>query len=188
MTPLSFIPPQYQVAARIAVTLLLVALGVAAGWTINGWRLEAALADVKSEHALAVADSRGRTIAAQKKADAEQQLLAGLLSAIDTQYHADLTEKQHENDLLRADVAAGRRVVRIAATCPSGAADVPQAATSGRVDPGAGAVLDAEAGQAVLDLRAASIRVDRKLAACQVALRCITGQGACPAPDSPTSP
>lgn len=179
MNPLSFIPAAYQVWVRIAVLVVLVGLVFGAGWKVKGAMDGAAIADLKTQHAQLVADATARSLTAQKKADADHQALATSLAQSSATYHEDLTREQHANDLLRADVAAGTRSLRIDATCPGRPADVPQAAASGRMDPGAGAVLSAAAGQAVLDLRARITDTEHQLGACQAAVKCITGQGAC---------
>lgn len=187
MNPLSLIPPQYQLLARIVVIVLLAALCFGAGCKVTSWHDASAIADVRVEHANAIADATARGNAAQKKADAERDEKTAALAVIDQTHHDELRKSEHENASLRADVATGTRVVRVAATCtdPRGPAGVPQAAASGSVDPGAGATLDAAGGQAVLDLRTGAGRVDAQLPACQASLACLTGQGPCPAPASP---
>jgi hypothetical protein len=175
------IPPQYQLAARVAVLALLAALCFATGWTVNGWRLERDVADVKAAHQQAVADAGARALAAQEKAQADHEALAGRLADQSAAYHEDLTRREREIDILRPSVVAGTRVVRVAATCPAAADPVPEAAPGGRLDPAAGAFLAPADGQRVLDLRAGIVRKEGQLAACQAAVKCLTGQGACPA-------
>lgn len=187
MNPLTFISPGLQVYARIAAVFVVAFACASAGWMLRGWKDGTEIANLKAQHAPAIADAAGRSQAAQKKADADHAELASRLSDSESRYHEDLTRSLHENDSLRTAVATGARVVRVAGTCPGRPGDVPQAAAGGQLDPRAGAVLDAAGGQAVLDLRAGAIRADRKLAACQAAVKCLTGQGACPAPDSPSS-
>lgn len=184
MNPISFIPGAYQVYARIAAFIIVTFACVSAGWMLRGWKDGTELADQKVKYETAIADAAGRSQAAQKKFDAEHAQLTTDLAASSGAHHEDLTRAEHANDLLRADVAAGTRVVRIAASCPDRSGDVPQAAAGGRVDPGAGVVLSAPAGQAVLDLRANIIASEHQLAACQDQVRKITGQAA-PAPKDP---
>ena len=182
MNPLSLIPPGLQLWVRIAALLALAIAGIAAGVKVTEWRLSGDLQALRAEHAQTVADAATAAAAAQKKAQADHDALAAQLAGLAATYHEDLMREQGANDLLRADLAAGRRVVRVAAACPDRVAGVPQAAGGGVVDPGAGAVLAPETGQAVLDLRADAIRVGAKLAACQAALGCITGQRPCQNP------
>lgn len=188
MNPLSIIPAGLQVWVRIAVLVALAFACAAVGWIVNGWRLGADLQALKAEHAQTVADAAAKTLTAQKKAQADHDALAAQLAAQSATYHEDLTRAEHANDTLRASVATGTRVLRIAATCPAAPDHVPEAAAGGRVDSGAGAVLDPAAGQAVLDLRAAITGTEHQLAACQAAVKCLTGQGACPAPSASSTP
>lgn len=181
MNPLAWIPAPWLIWVRIAVVVLLAGLCFGTGWKVKGVMDGAELADVKAQHAQLVADATARTLAAQKKADAEHQLLADHLAADSSDRFKELNRREREIDTLRPAVADGSRVVRVAdATCPGGPGDVSKAASGGRVDPAAGAVLSAAAGQTVLDLRASITGTEHQLAACQATVKCITGQGACP--------
>lgn len=163
--------------ARIALCLALFAAGGVAGWTVDSWRLAAKVADAKVGEANLRADVSGRALAQARVATAQRDALAGKLSTLDAQASANLRKMQDENETLRAGVRAGTRVVRVAgAVCPERTADVPQAPAAGGVDSGAGAVLSADAGQLVYDLRARIIRTERKLSACQGAAQALTGQ------------
>lgn len=184
MSFLDLIPAQYRLAVEAALLAAALLAAGACGWHVKAWKDGATIADLKTQHAQAIADANTRTLAAQRKADADHEALTAQLAADSAAYHEDLTRREHAIDLLRPAVAAGTRVVRVAGTCPRSPAGVPQAAAGGRVDPGAGAVLAADAGQRVLDLRAGAERFDVKLRACQQALIRMTGQRA-PAATTP---
>lgn len=81
--------------ARLALAAALVVVGIAAGWTANGWRLGAELADLRREHAeqsaQAVLDAGTRLIEATTRGDALQFRLAEAEAARDTA----LQETQH---------------------------------------------------------------------------------------------
>ena len=180
MNPLSFIPGPWQVWVRIAALVALVLLGAGVTWKVDAWRYGSEIAALKAEHAQTVTDSYKAAQAAQARAIADRDKLAGQLAASSASYQSDLTRKEHENQALRTAVASGTRIVRVNdATCGAAGDDLPEAASGGRVDPSAGATLTAAGGQRVLDLRAAAGRVDTKLAACQAAVKCLTGQGPC---------
>lgn len=182
MNPLALIPAGLQVYARIAAMVLLVVAGVLIGWTVQGWRLGTDLASLKAEHAQTITEAYKGALAAQAKAQADHQALAADLAIQSATFHEDLTRRERAIENLRPAVAAGTRIVRVAATCPAAPDHVPEAATGGRMDSGAGAVLAPDAGQAVLDLRAGAERFSTKLAACQAAVIRLTGQ---PRPAAP---
>lgn len=173
---MNLIPPQYRLLAALVLLAVVAALGFGGGWAVNGWRLGTQVATVKQQHAQAVTDATTATLAQFKTAVAERDALALKLAGIDRAYSDQLRSKQSENDNLRNAVRTGTRVVRInGASCnPAGSANVPQAGAGSSVDSGSGAVLGADAGQAVLSIRAGALNFDAKLSACQSALSRIT--------------
>ncbi|MDC9591696.1 lysis protein [Xenorhabdus sp. XENO-10] len=72
-----------------------------------------------------------------------------MLHELDTKHTQRLAHAKTEIDTLRADVAAGRRKLRIKAVCPS----VPETVTSGSVGDGTPVELTGETGSTVLDIR-----------------------------------
>lgn len=176
LNPISLIPAPWLVWLRIAALLLVVALVFGAGWKVKGAMDSETIADLRVEHANLVTKATAEHDAALRKVQADHEALAGQLATSSANFHEALTRSEHANDLLRADVAAGTRVVRVAAACPGKPGDLPEAAAGGRVDPAAGPVLDPAAGQAVLDLRARILATETQLAACQDAAVKVTGQ------------
>jgi prophage endopeptidase len=162
--------------ARLAFVAIVVAICGFGVWKVKGAFDAKELGELKLEHENTVLAATQKTLAAQAKADADHQQLASKLAADSAAHHEDLARSEHANDLLRASVASGTRVLRIAATCPASTDPVPQAASGGRMDSPASAVLSSEAGQAVLDLRSGLIATEHQLAACQSAVRQMTGQ------------
>ncbi|PHM55123.1 lysis protein [Xenorhabdus sp. KK7.4] len=71
-----------------------------------------------------------------------------MLHELDNKHTQELANAKTEIDTLRADVAAGRRKLRIQATCP-----VSEATSSGSVGHATTVELPRETGQAVLDIR-----------------------------------
>ncbi|WFQ80094.1 lysis protein [Xenorhabdus sp. SF857] len=81
-----------------------------------------------------------------------------MLHELDTQHTQELANAKTEIDTLRADVAAGRRKLRIQATCP-----VSETTSSGSVGATTTVELTGEIGSAVLDIREGIINDRAKL-------------------------
>ncbi|BET96446.1 lysis protein [Xenorhabdus taiwanensis] len=80
------------------------------------------------------------------------------LTELDTKHIQELAHAKTEIDTLRADVAAGRRKLRIKAACP-----VPETVTSGSVGDATPVELSGETGSTVLDIREGIINDRAKL-------------------------
>ncbi|WFQ80278.1 lysis protein [Xenorhabdus sp. SF857] len=80
------------------------------------------------------------------------------LAELDTRHTQELANAKTEIDTLRADVAAGRRKLRIKATCP-----VSETTSSGSVGDAGTVELTGETGSTVLDIRAGIINDRAKL-------------------------
>ncbi|MEX0447743.1 lysis protein [Xenorhabdus sp. SGI246] len=78
----------------------------------------------------------------------KQQERIKQLHELDTQHTQELAHAKTEIDTLRADVAAGRRKLRIKATCP-----VSETPASSSVDSTTAVELSGETGSTVLDIR-----------------------------------
>lgn len=152
------IPPQIRVA--LAAGALVAAF--VGGWTVNGWRANAA-ADKKALQDVKTA------VDARTLAEGQRDALAARLRAADDLHAAKLQEAQNETNRLRDRVSAGPVRLLVAAKCPA-APNLPQAASAPGVDSGTGAELDASARLAYFALRDGIDRVEAKLAACQAEL------------------
>ncbi|MEQ1977534.1 lysis protein [Xenorhabdus sp. SGI240] len=80
------------------------------------------------------------------------------LAELDTRHTQELANAKTEIDALRADIAAGRRKLRIKATCP-----VSETTPSGSVDATTTVELTGETGSTVLDIREGIINDRAKL-------------------------
>ncbi|REF27188.1 prophage endopeptidase [Xenorhabdus cabanillasii] len=89
---------------------------------------------------------------------ASQQERINHLAELDTKHTQELAHAKSEIDTLRADVAAGRRKLRIKASCP-----VSEAVTPGGVVDATTVELTGEAGSTVLDIREGIINDRAKL-------------------------
>ncbi|MEK9498216.1 lysis protein [Photorhabdus sp. P32] len=81
-----------------------------------------------------------------------------ILNELDVKHTKELANAKSENDALRDDVAAGRRRLRIAATCP-----VSATIASGSLGDATAVELTGEAGSTVLDIRESIINDRAKL-------------------------
>ncbi|WP_422398947.1 lysis protein [Xenorhabdus griffiniae] len=91
--------------------------------------------------------------------NATQQERIQQLHELDTKHTQELAHAKTEIDTLRADVAAGRRKLRIKAACPS----VPKTVTSSSVGATTAVELTRETGSTVLDIREGIINDRAKL-------------------------
>jgi hypothetical protein len=117
-------------------------------WSVNGYRLNSQIGDLRTAHAQqlqVIAESAAETARAAHERQLELTRQIGELNDEHDKRVADLEAE-------RADVAAGRRVVYVKANCPAVPADGSTAA-SGASD--AAARLSAEAGQDYLDYKRA---------------------------------
>ncbi|PHM52824.1 lysis protein [Xenorhabdus sp. KK7.4] len=89
-----------------------------------------------------------------------------MLHELDSKHTQELANAKTEIDTLRADVAAGRRKLRIQATCP-----VREATSSGSVGTPTSVELTGETGSTVLDIREGIINDRAKLSYLQEYIR-----------------
>ncbi|WP_340619135.1 lysis protein, partial [Xenorhabdus entomophaga] len=101
---------------------------------------------------------RSQSLSEQVTINTTQQERIKQLHELDTRHTQELANAKIEIDTLRADVAAGRRKLRIKATCP-----VRETATSGSVDDATAVELTGETGSTVLDIREGIINDRAKL-------------------------
>lgn len=122
------------------------AIGAAIGWEVTSLYYRAEVADIRKEYAerqnKAAQDLADRAIEAQK----EQAVLTAQMKVLNDEKQ----RMQADLDRERADIAAGRRVLYVKATCPAVSADGSTAASG---DTGGTARLDAAATADYLDLR-----------------------------------
>ncbi|HAT1683147.1 TPA: lysis protein [Klebsiella oxytoca] len=83
------------------------------------------------------------------------------VAALDTKYTKELADAKAENDALRADVAAGRRRLRVEGRCAVSA--TAKTASPGSVGNAATVELSPDSGEYVLDIRAGIISDQAKL-------------------------
>lgn len=155
---------QYRAWFIAGAVVVLLAVGIGIGWSLNGWRLSGQIAEAKTETAnertahqadlAAISNAAAQQV---RQALAKQQEAQQAVAELDRKYTEELQNALDENDRLRGDVAAGRRRLRLKASCPANSGDVPSATGTTRLDYAGTFELSAEAGRNVLDIRAGII-------------------------------
>lgn len=141
-------------------------VGLAVGWTVNGWRLDSALSAEQKAHSDTLAEI-ARAGEAQLRVQRDQRLLLEQqLAQLDSTQHKELADAQAENDRLRllySDAGNELKRLRIDVKVARADATVSAATSSGSVGDGASVELSDRAGRAVWDIRAGIKRDQAKL-------------------------
>jgi prophage endopeptidase len=158
--------------ARIGLAVLvLFASGFSVAWQWQANRYVALLAIERQQHetalaAIAAAAADQSRLALERQRSAQQRLADLDQAATQQKEHADA-----ENQSLRRAVADGTRRLRIAGSCRASGGDVSAAASTASVGDAGTVELGSDAGQRVLDLRAALITNQAALIAAQAYIR-----------------
>ncbi|GAB5125330.1 TPA: lysis protein [Escherichia coli] len=105
------------------------------------------------DNAITYKEQRDKKVSELKLANAtitDMQQRQHDVAALDAKYSRELADARAENETLRADVTAGRKRLRINATCPG---SVREATATARVGNDASVVLSPVAGRNVLGIR-----------------------------------
>ena len=99
--------------SRVAAIIyaLVICIIVCLSWAVNHYR----------DNAIAYKEQRDKKVSELKQATAtiaDMQQRQRDVAALDAKYSRELADARAENETLRADVAAGRKRLRINATCP----------------------------------------------------------------------
>lgn len=117
-------------------------------WSVNGYRLNSQIDQLRASHAQQMQAIAERVAATAKAAHDRQLELTSQIGELNDEHAKKMADLEAE----RADIAAGRRVVYVKASCPAVSADGSNAA-SGTAD--ATARLSAQAGQDYMDYKRA---------------------------------
>lgn len=168
---------QYRAAVIAGAVVVLLAVGVGIGWSLNGWRLSGQVADAKAETASARDAHQAdlamiSSAAAQqvREALAKQQDAQRKVADLDQRHTKELKDAQTENYVLRGKLERGGRV-RVAANCRASPSNLPAAAGTASVDHAGTVELSPTAGRNVLDIRAGIIADQAALRALQQYVR-----------------
>ncbi|EEW3794632.1 lysis protein, partial [Escherichia coli] len=128
----------------LCVVIIVMAVGCGALWlATNHYR----------DNALTYKAQRDKKVSELKLANAtitDMQQRQRDVAALDARYTKELADARAENETLRADVAAGRKRLRINATCPGSVREAP---TTSGVGNDAAVELSPVAGRNVLGIR-----------------------------------
>ena len=106
------------------ISALVICIIVCLSWAVNHYR----------DNAITYKAQRDKNVRELKLANAaitDMQMRQRDVAALDAKYTKELADAKAENETLRADVAAGRKRLRINATCPG---PVREATGTARVD------------------------------------------------------
>lgn len=137
---------------RVYLVAGAVALGAAGGWVINGWRLNAELSSLTTVHNGLIAAANATTLAAVNAEQARYKVRERERDDIDAAKTEQLTKAKDELQTLRTGVTNGSIGLRVAATCPRSAGNMPARSSGPGVDDGAAPELTADAQQAYFSL------------------------------------
>lgn len=123
---------------RLAAAGVALAVAAGSGWTVRGWRADAALADVQRQHAEAVAAADARALEAERAFRAREQAWTVKLEEIDRGLQALAADLARDAAGARAAAvgvrdAAGRAAAACAAAGSAAAGVGASAATAGAV-------------------------------------------------------
>lgn len=100
------------------ISALVICIVVCLSWGVNHYR----------DNAIAYKEQRDKNARELKLANAaitDMQMRQRDVAALDAKYSRELADARAENETLRADVAAGRKRLRINATCPGSVREAP---------------------------------------------------------------
>jgi len=92
-------------------------------------------------------------------------------AVVEAEQYTLLRDAEKQNNQLRADVDAGRKRLRVNASCPASSDNMPETGSSASVDNGIAPELNADARQDYYSLRDGIERITKQLLACQVRLK-----------------
>ena len=149
--------------SRVAAIIyaLVICTIVCLSWAVNHYR----------DNAIAYKEQRDKKVSELKQANAtiaDMQQRQRDVAALDAKYSRELADARAENETLRADVAAGRKRLRINATCPG---PVREATGTARVDNATGPQLADTAERDYFTLRERLMLMQKQLEGAQDYIR-----------------
>ncbi|SEH90011.1 lysis system i-spanin subunit Rz [Paraburkholderia hospita] len=146
------------IAAIVAAALLF-----GAGWTVRGWRADAAISNMTASYDHKAAD-------ASEKARQTEGKMRDAVARVD-QLETDLKNAEAESETLRHSIGTGERRVYVRASCPA-SGGLPASAPAASVDDDAGlAQLDPTVAESMVGVTDDGDEQIRKLTALQTYVR-----------------
>ena len=143
------------------ISALVICIIVCLSWAVNHYR----------DNAITYKAQRDKNVRELKLANAaitDMQMRQRDVAALDAKYSRELADARAENETLRADVAAGRKRLRINATCPG---PVREATGTARVDNATGPQLADTAERDYFILRERLMTMQKQLEGAQEYIR-----------------
>ena len=132
---------------------VLVGCSVFSTWKVDAWRYGKQLTDLSASHQADLTTISNAAAAQVRQALERQQAAQKALVELDAKATVEKTRDLAENERLRADVAAGDRRLRIAGRCSADSGNLPNTASTARLDDGGTVELLGTAGRTVFDIR-----------------------------------
>ena len=137
---------------------VLVGCSVFSTWKVDVWRYGKQLADLRALYEADLTAISNAAAAQARQALERQQATQKALAELDAKATTEKARDLAENERLRADVAAGDRRLRIAGRCSAGSGNLPDTASTARLDDAGTVELAGAAGRTVFDIRAGIIK------------------------------
>ncbi len=169
---------QYRAWFIAGAVVVLLAVGIGIGWSLNGWRLSGQIAEAKTEtanersaHQADLAAISNAAALQVRQALAKQQEAQQAVAELDRKHTEELQNALDENDRLRSDVAAGNRRLQLKASCPANSGGLPGATGTAGLADGSGPRLDDAAERDYWRLRDGIATARNQIAALQQYVR-----------------
>ena len=143
------------------ISALVICIIVCLSWAVNHYRDNAIT--YKAQR-----DKNARELKLANAAITDMQMRQRDVAALDAKYSRELADARAENETLRADVAAGRKRLRINATCPGSVREAP---TTSGVDNATGPQLADTVTRDYFTLRERLMTMHKQLEGAQLYIR-----------------
>ena len=138
--------------------VVLLAIACFATWKVDAWRYGKQLADLSASYQAGLTAISNAAATQARQALERQQAIQKALVELDAKATTEKARDLAENERLRADIAAGDRRLRIAGRCSAGSGNLPDTASTARLDDAGTVELAGAAGRTVFDVRARVIK------------------------------
>lgn len=139
-------------------------LAFVAGWQINGWRMGEQIAKVNLETAETLKSIAVTAANKQRELQDELDIEQAKWAAVEAEQFALLRDAEIQNDQLRADVDAGRKRLRVNASCPASSDNMPETSTDASVGERTRPELNPDARPTYNSLRLGIVTLEAKVA------------------------
>ena len=137
---------------------VLVGCSVFSTWKVDAWRYGKQLTDLSASHQADLTTISNAAAAQARQALERQQATQKALAELDAKATTEKAYAIAENEKLRADVIASDRRLRITGRCSADSSNLPDTASTARLDDAGTVELAGAAGGTVFDIRAGIIK------------------------------